>query len=308
MKRALPRELPVLLTLALIYAVLALLAPEFFDRKPMMSRFAQEAPVLIVAAGTALVIIARQIDISVGSQFAVCGVITGILAASNTNIAICAVAAIAAGASMGAINGLFVAVFRLPSIVVTLATMVIWRELLRLKQQGQFINLPPGYQWFGLPLATGQIVEISIAIALFTVLAWAAGWMSAGRFVYAVGSDAEAARLSGIPPRVTTFGVFLLLGILSGLAAFLYALQTPQVDPKSGTGLEMKVIAATVVGGIGVSGGRGRLWGAFFGLLLLTTINPALTHLHVEAYWEKTIQGGIILLAVMADSFRHKRI
>ena len=84
MKRTLPRELPVLLTLALIYAVLALLAPEFFDRKPMMSRFAQEAPVLIVAAGTALVIIARQIDISVGSQIAVCGVITGILAASQT--------------------------------------------------------------------------------------------------------------------------------------------------------------------------------------------------------------------------------
>jgi rhamnose transport system permease protein len=308
MKRTLPRELPVLLTLALIYAVLALLAPEFFDRKPMMSRFAQEAPVLIVAVGTALVIIARQIDISVGSQFALCGVITGTLAASNTSIAICAVAAIAAGALMGAINGLLVAVFRLPSIVVTLATMVIWRELLRLKQQGQFINLPPGYQWFGLPLATGQIVEISVAIALFTVLAWAAEWMSAGRFVYAVGSDAEAARLSGIPPRATTFGVFLLLGILSGLAAFLYALQTPQVDPKSGTGLEMKVIAATVVGGIAVSGGRGRLWGAFFGLLLLTTINPALTHLHVEAYWEKTIQGGIILLAVMADAFRHKRI
>jgi len=190
---------------------------------------------------------------------------------------------------------------------VTLATMVIWREALRLKQQGQFINLPAGYQWFGLPLAPGQIVEISVALGIFATLAWAALRLSAGRFVYAIGSDAEAARLSGIPPRTTTFGVFVLLGILCGLAAFLNALQTPQVDPKSGTGLEMKVIAAAVVGGIAVSGGRGQLWGAFFGLLLLTTINPALTYLHVEAYWEKAIQGAIVLLAVMADSFRAKR-
>lgn len=307
MKRPLPRELPVVAVLALIFAVLAVVAPQFFDSKPMMSRLAQEAPVLIVTAGTALVIIARQIDISVGSQFAVCGVITGMLAADGTDIAACGAAAIGAGALMGAINGLFVAALRLPSIVVTLATMVIWREALRLKQQGQFINLPAGYQWFGLPLAPGQIVEISVALLLFAVLAWAVARLSAGRFVYAVGSDAEAARLAGIPPRVTTFGVFVLLGALCGLAAFLNALQTPQVDPKSGTGLEMKVIAAAVVGGIAVSGGRGRLWGAFFGLLLLTTINPALTYLHVEAYWEKAIQGSIVLLAVMADGFRNKR-
>jgi rhamnose transport system permease protein len=307
MKRAVPRELPVVLVLALIFAVLAVVAPQFFDRKPMMSRLAQEAPVLIVTAGTALVIIARQIDISVGSQFAVCGVIAGMLAANGTNIALCGAAAIGAGALIGAINGLFVAALRLPSIVVTLATMVIWREVLRLKQQGQFINLPAGYQWFGLPLAAGQIVEISVAVILFAALAWAVAGLSAGRFVYAVGSDAEAARLSGIPPRTTTFGVFVLLGTLCGLAAFLNALQTPQVDPKSGTGLEMKVIAAAVVGGIAVTGGRGRLWGAFFGLLLLTTINPALTYLHVEAYWEKAIQGAIVLLAVMADRVRNKR-
>jgi rhamnose transport system permease protein len=307
MKRTAPRELPVVIALTLILAVLAFAAPEFFERKPMMSRFAQEAPVLIVAAGTALVIIARQIDISVGSQFAVCGVIAGMLAANGVHITICAAAAVGAGALMGAINGLFVAAFRLPSIVVTLATMVVWREVLRLKQQGQFINLPAGYQWFGLPLDSGQVVEISIAVALFVTLAWSAAKLSAGRFVYAVGSDAEAARLSGIPPRATTFGVFVLLGFLCGLAAFLHAIQTPQVDPKSGTGLEMKVIAAAVVGGIAVSGGRGRLWGAFFGLLLLTTINPALTYLHVEAYWEKAVQGGIILLSVLADAFRNKR-
>jgi rhamnose transport system permease protein len=307
MKRTIPREIPVVIALALIFGVLALVAPEFFDRRPLMSRFAQEAPVLIVVAGMALVIIARQIDISVGSQFALCGVVAGTLASNESSIALCAIAAVGSGALMGMVNGIFVAALRLPSIVVTLATMVIWREALRLKQQGQFINLPAGYQWFGLQLASGQILEVSVALGIFATLASAAVRLSAGRFIYAVGSDAEAARLSGIPPRTTTFGVFVLLGSLCGLAAFLNALQTPQVDPKSGTGLEMKVIAAAVVGGIAVSGGRGRLWGAFFGLLLLTSINPALTYLHVEAYWEKAIQGAIVLLAVMADSFRTKR-
>ena len=152
------------------------------------------------------------------------------------------------------------------------------------------------------------MIQISAALALFSLLAWFASNVSAGRFIYAVGSDAEAARLSGIPPRITTFAAFVLLGGLCGIAAFMNALQTPQVDPKSGTGLEMKVIAASVVGGIAINGGRGRLWGAFLGLLLLTTISPALTYLHVEAYWEKAVQGSIILLAVIAETIRTRRV
>jgi rhamnose transport system permease protein len=130
---------------------------------------------------------------------------------------------------------------------------------------------------------------------------------SGGRHLYAVGSDAEAARLAGIDPAKTTFFVFVLLGALAGLAAVLNVVQSPQVDPKCGNGLELKAIAAAVVGGIAVQGGRGNLWGAFVGLLLLATINPALTYLHVDAYWEKAIQGLVILLAVVADGIRTRR-
>jgi rhamnose transport system permease protein len=131
--------------------------------------------------------------------------------------------------------------------------------------------------------------------------------LAAGRFVYAVGSDAEAARLAGIQPQLTTFGVFVFAGALTGLAAMMNVVQSPQVDPKSGTGLELKVIAAVVVGGVAISGGRGTLWGVFVGLLLLACVAPALTHLHVEAYWEKAIQGAIILLAVVADGLRTRK-
>ena len=96
------------------------------------------------------------------------------------------------------------------------------------------------------------------------------------------------------------------MGALVGLAAMMNVVQSPQVDPKSGSGLELKVIAAAVVGGVAVSGGRGKLWGVFVGLLLLACISPALTHLHIEAYWEKAIQGAIILLAVVADGLRSR--
>src|SRR5204862_5021904 len=111
----------------------------------------------------------------------------------------------------------------------------------------------------------------------------------------------------GIHPRVVTFMTFVLTGALTGLAAMMNIVQSPQVDPGSGTGLELKTIAAVVVGGVAISGGRGNLWGVFAGLLLLACISPALTHLHVEAYWEKAIQGAIILLAVVADGVRMRK-
>ena len=301
------RELTILLALVLMLGAIALIAPAFFDRQPLMSRLARESPALIVACGTALIIVARQIDISVGSQFGVCSVCTGLLAAAGCPLPVCAMASIALGALLGAFNGLLVAGLQLPSIVVTLGTMVIWRDSLRLLQQGQFINLPVGFPWFGLPLEAGQWLQITLGLGVFGAITWASTQLNAGRFIYAVGSDAEAARLAGIAPRWTTWSVFVINGALTGLAALLNALQSPQVDPKAGTGLELKAIAAAVVGGIAVTGGRGRLWSVLVGLLLLTTISPALTYLHVQAYWEKAIQGAIILLAVVADSFRTRR-
>jgi rhamnose transport system permease protein len=300
------RELSVACSLAVLLLVLAFAAPAFFEPQPLLSRLTREAPTLVVACGMALVIFTRQIDISVGSQFAVCGVCAGLLAA-KAPLPVCALASIGVGGICGALNGLLVAGLRLPSIVVTLGTMVVWREGLRLAQQGQFINLPARFQWFGFSQIGGQTSLLVAALLVFAALAWAMKNLAAGRFIYAVGTDAEAARLAGISPRATTFAVFVLMGALTGLAAMMNAVQSPQIDPKSGTGLELKAIAAAVVGGVAVSGGRGRLWGVFVGLLLLATINPALTYLHVEAYWEKAIQGAIILLAIATDGLRTRR-
>jgi rhamnose transport system permease protein len=301
------REISVASSLLLVLIVLAVFAPSFFSPQPLLSRLTREAPALVATCGIALVIICRQIDISVGSQFSVCSVCAGMLAASGLPISLVLPASIVIGALLGAFNGLFVAGLRLPSIVVTLATMVILRESLRLARQGQFVNLPDNLQWFGLSQKTGQLLLIGNALLLLVVLIFILKYIAAGRFIYAVGSDAEAARLAGIHPQLVTFLVFVFTGSLVGLASFMNIVQSPQVDPNSGLGLELKTIAAAVVGGVAVSGGRGNLFGVFLGLLLLACVNPALIYLHIEAYWEKAIHGAIILLAVIADGLRSRR-
>jgi rhamnose transport system permease protein len=301
------RELSVAAALLLVLVVLAIVAPGFFQAQPLLSLATREAPTLVVACGMALIIISRQIDISVGSQFAVCGVCAGLLAGQNWPTALVAVAAIIVGALLGAINGALVASLRLPSIVVTLATMVTWREALRWQRQGAFVNLPDRLQWLGMNQAAGQWTLVVLAVVLLIITALAMRHVAAGRYVYAVGTDAEAARLAGIRPQRVTFNTFVLMGALTGLAAMMNVAQSPQVDPKSGTGLELKAIAAVVVGGVAISGGRGNLWGVFAGVLLLACVAPALTHLRVEAYWEKAIQGAIILLAVVADGIRTRK-
>jgi rhamnose transport system permease protein len=222
-------------------------------------------------------------------------------------LGIAVLAAVGTGAFLGAFNGVLVAGLGLPSIVVTLATMVTWNELLRLWQQGRFMNLPAGFQWFGLSQAAGQGVVIAMALALLVFAAWAMKNLSAGRWVYATGTDAEAARLAGINPKWTTFYVFVGMGALAGIAATLNLVQSPQVQPNAGDGLELKVIAAAVVGGVAITGGRGNLWGVLLGLLLLANVNPALTHFKMEPYWERAIQGLVILLAVIADGMNRSK-
>lgn len=301
------RELSVLGVLALLLAYLAWRAPAFFQLQPLLSLLAREAPSLVVACGVAMVILVRQIDISVGSQFSVCSVVAGVLAAAGWPLAAVVPIAVLAGGSLGLVNGLLVAWLGLPSIVVTLATLVALRQGLNLVRQGEFVNLPERIQWLGLPQAQGQWLLITGAVALLALLAWGLRRLAVGRWVYAVGSDAEAARLAGIRPRVVTLATFVLMGALTGIAAVMNVVQSPQVQPLTGSGLELKAIAAAVVGGVAISGGRGTLWGVLAGLLLLACISPAMVHLRIDAYWEKAIQGLIILAAVMVEGVRQRR-
>jgi len=296
------RELSVLAAYLAALAALAIFAPRFFETKPLVDFAVRNASVLVAAVGMTLIILARQIDISIGSQASVCAVVAGLLAQFGLPMPLVGLGTLLTGAALGAINGVLVATLGLPSIVVTLATLVILRESLRYLREGSFVRgLPSNFQWFGLGQTTGQWVVVGIAVMVFVGFAWAMRYLSAGRAIYATGSDSEAARLAGIRPKAVVFSVFVAMGALTGLYSLLNVVQFPAVDPKTGTGLEMQVIAAVVVGGTAVSGGKGTLVGTLIGFLLLGTINPALVFLHASAEWEKAIQGAIILLAVASD-------
>jgi rhamnose transport system permease protein len=194
---------------------------------------------------------------------------------------------------------------RIPSIVVTLATMVGLRDALRWLTEGAWIqDLPPGFQWLGLTQTTYPIVAAGLTAALVASCAWALRNVAAGRSVYATGSNPDAARLAGFDTARVKWSVFTLLGTLTGLAAVLNAVRFNQIPSNSGLGLEMKVIAAVVVGGAAVAGGRGTVGGTVLGVVLLGAIGPALTYLGVSAHWERAIHGGIILAAVAAGAVR----
>jgi rhamnose transport system permease protein len=297
------RELSVAVAYALLLVVLAVAAPRFFRPEQLAASVVSNASVLVAAVGMTLVILCRHIDISIGSQFSVCGVVAGLLAKAGLPIPLVGLGAILTGGGMGALNGALIAGLGLPSIVVTLAMLVIWRESLRFLREGEFVrDLPPAFQWFGAGQTTGQWVVVAIALLGFTIFAWSMRNLAAGRAVYATGSDPEAARLAAIRPRRVVFGVFVIMGALAGLAALLNAVRFADVDPNAGAGLELQVIAAVVVGGVSISGGRGTLIGSLIGVALLGSIGPALVFLGTKPQWEKAIQGLIILLAVASDA------
>jgi rhamnose transport system permease protein len=208
----------------------------------------------------------------------------------------------AVGALLGAVNGALVGLLGLPSIIVTLAMLVAWRDALRWITQGAWVQgLPPNFQWFGLRQGVAEWVIVLGALAVLLVFHGVLRHLRAGRAVYAVGSDAEAARLAGIDPPRVRFAVFALMGALVGLAALLNAVRFSAVPSNAGVGMELTAIAAVVVGGTSITGGRGQLLGTLVGVALLGTIGTALTYVGINPFWEQAIQGAIILTALAAD-------
>jgi len=299
------REISLVIAIVLLGGVLAFIAPGFFTPGNLRDLLMANMPVLIVALGMTLVILTGQIDISVGSEFAICSVIAGVTAKSGVGVLVAGLAACLTGALLGALNGALVARLKIPSIVVTLATMVALRDGLRWITQGAWVqDLPPNFQGFGQSQSVSQAITIAVAALLSLAAAWALRHLAAGRAVYATGSNPEGARLAGIEPSRVVFWVFTLTGALTGCAALFNSVRFNQIPSNAGIGMEMQVIAAVIVGGVAVAGGRGSVVGALLGVILLGMIGPALTFLGISAYWERALQGAIILAAVAIDALR----
>jgi rhamnose transport system permease protein len=293
------RETAVAGVILLLMLVLAFVAPDYFSRENLADLFIANMSVMIVALGMTLIILTGQIDISVGSVFAICSIVTGVSAKWGLPGALCGIIACMVGTACGALNGALVGYLQIPSIVVTLATMVALRDGLRWQTQGAWIgSLPPHFQWFGWSQPIYTVITAVIVIALMLLFASGLRYFAIGRKIFATGSNPQVARVVGINTKRITFSVFAITGALTGLAATLNSVRFNQIPSNTGLGLEMKVIAAVAVGGATITGGAATISGTVLGVILLGSIGTALTFLGVSAYWEKALQGGIILSAI----------
>lgn len=298
---------PAALALGALLALLAVAAPGFFDPANLRDVVIANAMVLIIAAGMTMVILTGQVDVSVGAVAGVCAVVSATLARDGVPPAVAALAATGLGAALGLVNGTLVTGLRIHSIVVTLALLVILRDGLRWTTDGAWVgDLPPGFQWFGLGQQAGQALVLAVAMAVVGAGAWVLRSTRLGRAAYATGSDAESARILGLEPdRVVTLA-FAVCGLLAGLAGAVNAARFAEVPGTISPGLEMKVIAAVIVGGTAITGGRGSMTGTIIGVALLGAIGTGLTFLGVSAYWERALQGAIILAAILLETLTRR--
>lgn len=288
-----------------LLALLAVAAPGFFDAANLRDVVIANAMVQIIAVGMTMVILTGQVDVSVGAIAGVCAVLTAALAREGVPTPLAALAAAAVGAAIGLLSGTLVTRWRIHSIVVTLALLVILRDALRWTTDGAWIgSLPGGFQWFGLGQTGGQALVLGATAAVVAAGAWLLHSTQVGRAMFATGSDLESARLLGLEPdRVVTLA-FVASGMLAGLAGAINAARFAEVPGTIPAGLEIKVIAAVIVGGTAITGGRGSMAGTVIGVALLGAIGTGLTFLGVSAYWERAIQGAIILAAILLETFR----
>lgn len=262
--------------------------------------------IIILAVGQALVIIDRNVDLSVGSILGLVAFATGTLFATVSGIPIIVVflAGMALGALLGALNGLLVAAAKVPALVITLGTLYVYRGFNNAWAGGKQYFADDRPKDFGA-LSTDTVLGFPlITLLAILVVAIVALYMKGtrpGRDLYAIGSDPDAAHLFGIPVARRVFLAFVANGLLAGLAGVLYASRFNSVGATTGTGLELSVVAAAVVGGVAIFGGSGSVVGAAIGAVLLTTITSALTALRVDKFWQQAIVGLLILAAIIID-------
>ncbi|MEJ5246936.1 MAG: ABC transporter permease [Caldilinea sp.] len=277
------------------------------------------AVVAIVAVGQTLVILTRNIDLSVGSIVGFTAYATGTMLAANNDLPPLAVVlmAVGMGAAMGALNGVLVAYGRVPAIIVTLGTLAIYRTLL-VEFSGAksvltselprwLVNLPP-LNAFSLGAVE---IRLLFLIALIVVIAFQilVTYMTWGRRLYAIGSNPEAARVAGFPAQRMVFTAFLLSGALAGLAGFVFLARFGNITVVAGQGIELKSVAAAVVGGVNINGGIGSPFGAFLGALLIDIIDNSLIRwLAISEFWRNALLGLMILLAVATDTVVMNRL
>ncbi|MFB7844380.1 ABC transporter permease [Microbacterium sp. NPDC056052] len=310
------REFGILVALALVIAAATIKNPAFlFSPDGWRDLLLTPSILVLVAVGQAIVIVTRNVDLSVGSIIGLSAFLTGRLFSDvpGIPIAVVALAAVLLGGVLGLINGALVAFARVPAMVITLGTLYAYRGIDVVWAGSSRVNasdLPKAF----LGLGTGQLLTIPvlslIALLVLAVAAWYLRNTRGGREYYAIGSDPAAAQLYGLRVTRRVLTAFLLSGALAGLAGVFYAARYGTVDSQAGSGWELQAVGAAVIGGVAITGGVGTVWGAAIGAVLLLTINRALPVLGIPDFWQGAVVGALIIGAIVLDrvlAVRQKR-
>lgn len=300
-------QLGVGLALVVLILLMAIIAPYFWSVNNLLEVVRQVSATAIIAAGGTFVILTSGIDLSVGSALGVCAMAAIVMSDKGMPAIVSILAALLAGAVVGAINGVFVARFALPAFIVTLAALTYLRGFVYVGTGGTtLIPSVVEYSWIG----QGAIFGIPYAVIIMAAV-FVGGWFLLnrtvfGRQVYAIGGNAEAARLSGIPVRRVIMATYVISGLCAGIGGLIVASRLESAVPDLGSGYELNAIAAIVLGGTSLMGGRGSLIGTLIGALFIAVLSNGMTLMNVESFYQQIIMGVVILAAVLIDRLRRR--
>jgi rhamnose transport system permease protein len=302
------RELGIIGALALLILVTGILEPRFLHADSLKNLALNASIFAILAAGQTLVIVTRNVDLSVGSVLALAAFLTGQTLADHpgTPIMVVILMAIGLGAACGLLNGVLVTFGQVPALVVTLGTLYVFRGLAFLWTNGRQVNaekLPDSFLNIGTGTVLGVPALALVAFVVVLIIGQCLRDFRSGRELYAIGSNPDAARLAGVRSDRRVLSAFVISGALAGLGGALFTARFGTVDANAGSGYELTVIAAAVVGGVAIFGGVGTVYGAALGAVLLGTITSSLIVLKVDAFWQQAAIGALLLVAIAFDRF-----
>lgn len=296
------RELSAFLAIVALFAVLVALNPAYFSLQTLAMIFSSAQILCLLALGATLVMLTRNIDVSVGSTVGLCAIAVGVALNSGYGLPLAMAFALAIGALAGAFNGLLVVGFRIPAIVATLGTLGLYRGVMLLWTGGKWIEgLPDSLKALSEPVFLGISSLGWLTLVLLLAGAWLLSRTTFGRDFYAVGDNLAAARQLGVGVNRTRMLAFTLNGMLAACGGIVFAAQIGFVPNQTGSGLEMKAIAACVLGGVSLLGGTGTLIGAFLGAFFLTQIDTVLVLFKLPAWWNDFIAGMVLLGVLVLD-------
>jgi ribose transport system permease protein len=301
------REITILGVIITLSVVLSLTTKNFLSLSNISNTLLGFSGIAIISIGMTMVIVTGGIDVSVGSALGLASVVAGKLLLMHASAPVIVAGALIAGLTVGLLNGVIIAYGNIPPIIATLGTMNMIRALLFGVLGGRWVSgVPKTITPIGLGKFLALPIPLWITLGLIAIFTFMLGTRPLGRAVYAIGNNLDAARVSGVKINSTNMFVYALTGVLAGLAGLIYVARTGIVQTNTGMGLELEVIAAVVLGGTSIMGGKGTLIGSFLGAALLGLIQNGMVLLNIPALTEGLVTGLLIIVSVLIDIMRAK--